>query len=557
MKVLLAARTRWWILAIGWVVLLVLGVTGFVQQSRDLGLDRNIRDHLYFTLQLATLDFRGAPEAINWRLEVARFVAPALAVGTLLQSASVVFREQFARWRVRFADDHTVLTGLDRAGTRLANALVRGGRRVVVVEGEPSAATLAAMRELKVPVVVGDPTDVDNLLAARVDRARHVVVAGPDDATNVAVAAAVGRIGRTPARPPLRCTTRLSNADLAHLLRAADLSTGRTVRVEFFNLHERAARVLVDEHPAPTDRLPHLVVLGLGQFGRAVVVAAAQQWVELGEGPLAVTMVDRAADGRFHGLVARHPALRDAVDARCITTDLEAPGAAAMDELRAAAAAHPPTLVVSAFENQALAWSAGLVLQQMVGDPTPIVVRTESDGGLGKLLGEAIDGSIETFPIFARACTIDTVDGGVREQLARAIHEDHVARAGRVAALHAHWDDLDDHDRESSRAAADAMVAQLASVGCELAPLRHWGDVDTPFTDDEVERLAADEHARWKAERESAGWAWGEVRDDGTRRNPLLVEWRELDEHHRDANRAAVRALPTMLARAGFEIVRN
>ena len=105
-------RQRWWVLAGAWFLLLVLGVGGFIQQTDDLDLDNDFLDHLYLTLQLAALDYEGASEAINWRLQVARFAAPGIAAGTLLQSASVVFREQFRRWRARRARGHTVVCGL-------------------------------------------------------------------------------------------------------------------------------------------------------------------------------------------------------------------------------------------------------------------------------------------------------------------------------------------------------------------------------------------------------------------------------------------------------------
>ena len=72
-------RRRWWLLAGGWVLLLVLGIGGFVQQARDLDLSTTGLDHLSFTLQLAALEFEGASDALNWRLQVARFVGlPAL-----------------------------------------------------------------------------------------------------------------------------------------------------------------------------------------------------------------------------------------------------------------------------------------------------------------------------------------------------------------------------------------------------------------------------------------------------------------------------------------------
>jgi hypothetical protein len=47
------------------------------------------------------------------------------------------------------------------------------------------------------------------------------------------------------------------------------------------------------------------------------------------------------------------------------------------------------------------------------------------------------------------------------------------------------------------------------------------------------------------------------VRDNLAKHNPLLVSWADLSEEARRLNVEAARALPTMLARAGYEPVRN
>ncbi|MCU1689305.1 MAG: RyR protein, partial [Jatrophihabitantaceae bacterium] len=94
MKNLLSrARVRWFLLAALWVILLTLGIGGYLQQSREAGLHRTFLDTLYLSLQLSTLQFSGGAVDLNWRLEVARFVAPAMAAGTILQTASYVFKE--------------------------------------------------------------------------------------------------------------------------------------------------------------------------------------------------------------------------------------------------------------------------------------------------------------------------------------------------------------------------------------------------------------------------------------------------------------------------------
>ena len=161
------------------------------------------------------------------------------------------------------------------------------------------------------------------------------------------------------------------------------------------------------------------------------------------------------------------------------------------------------------------------------------------------------------FPLVASTCSLDLIEGGVREQLARSLHEGHLARApGRAPALHRSWSALSDAERESSRSAADALIGQLRTIGCEPAPLRRWGATDRVLTDDEIEQIASIEHGRWKAERESDGWRWGARRDDTAKLNPLLVEWADLDPVAQRQNLVAIADLPMSLARAGFEIQR-
>ena len=562
------SRQRWWLLAAAWLALLTLGIWGFVRQADELGLDVPFLDHLYFTLQLAALSYDGPSESINWQLQVARFAAPVLAAGTLLQSASVVFREQFNRLRARRAHDHTIVCGLDGVGSRLVEALVADGRTVVAVEADSSAPGVATAVELGVPVVYGDPTDVSVLTAAGVERAARLVAVTPTDGVNVAIASTVRALPARVRRPPLRCSIRLADGELAGLLRATELRDRSRARVEFFNVHERAAHALLETSPlvpGEGDTAAHLLVFGLGQFGGAVTVAAAQGWAEGDRGPLDVTIVDRAASARLLGLTMQHPALESAVSAVTIELDVDAPNAAAVESLARRLAECPPTLVVIAFEDESQAWTSGLFVRRWLTRPATVVVRTDSDGGLGQQLQTAVaaddgPGRLVSFPVFANACSVALIEGGAGEQLARAIHEDYLRSrqlAGSGPTLARPWDDLSDAERESSRTAADAIVGRVSALGYDLAPLRRWGAVADVFSEEEIEQLAAAEHARWRDEREAGGWRWGAVRDDATRTNPLLVDWTDLDEEAWAYNLASAAALPELLARAGFEVVRR
>ena len=187
MKQLLAARRRWYVLGAFWVVVLVLGIGGFMQQAEEAGIERSVLDTLYLTLQLITLDY-GADSDLNWRLEIARFIAPIVAASTVLQTASVVFRDEFARFRLRFLSGHTVVFGLGATGSRLAQSLADAGHLVVGIDHDPGAPGVNALRARDLTVLVADATEPSTLAAVRLGVARQAVVVCGADATNVAIA---------------------------------------------------------------------------------------------------------------------------------------------------------------------------------------------------------------------------------------------------------------------------------------------------------------------------------------------------------------------------------
>jgi hypothetical protein len=190
-----------------------------------------------------------------------------------------------------------------------------------------------------------------------------------------------------------------------------------------------------------------------------------------------------------------------------------------------------------------------------------MVVRMQSESGLGGLLQPHPDAAsalpgVELFPFLDRTCTIATADGGVREQLAEAVHEDylaHLAADAPSSSLQRPWSELSDADRELSRKRVDGIVADLDALGLDLVPLRRWGAPDVTLTDQELSLLAARDHQRWLDDRTAAGWTYGEARDDDAKRNPLLVPWDELPDDAKAFNLATAGELLPMLARNGFE----
>jgi hypothetical protein len=558
-------RRRWYLLAVAWLVLMTLGFTGFLAQSRQAGVDRTFLDNLYLTLQLAVLSYGGSEGDLDWRLEVARFAAPLMAAGTLFQAASVVFRDQFERFRLQGFRGHTVVCGLGASGTRLALSLAGEHRAVVGIDQDAHGAGIAALRAHHIPVFAGDPADPAVLRAVRLDRASSLVALCANDATNVAIAAAARLIPRQRRAVDLRCSVHLEDAELTQLLRGSGLGGDETVRIEFFNMHERGARALVAEHLAlQPGGSPHLVVVGLGQLGRALLLVAAQEWAEVGDGPLTATLVDVAAPQRMQALEMQHPGLVEAVSARLLTIDVEAPTRDALAELTKRMAEIPPRLVAVVLDDESVALATGLFLHRLIDDPAvPVVVRTRGASGLGASVGLADEAGdprfpgLRLFPMLDRTCSPALIDGGVREELARTLYEDHLARAAARGVVDPAWSELTDEEREAAREAADGLTDALEAYDFELLPLRHWGAPTVSFTAEESRRLAQRDHDRWRARRGLDGWRYADVRDAREKVTPQLVPWDQLRPEWQDYNLTRIEAMPAILARTGFEVSRK
>jgi uncharacterized membrane protein len=154
----------------------------------------------------------------------------------------------------------------------------------------------------------------------------------------------------------------------------------------------------------------------------------------------------------------------------------------------------------------------------------------------------------------------------VTEHLAQAIHDDYgtihrpvagaaVTRSqGQGGASLGPWDELPEEFKESNRAQARQIGEKLAVIGCLMVPVFD-PSLDFSFDDAELLLLARLEHERWMKERTAQGFEPGPARYG--RMRPDLVPWEQLSDEARARNLQAVRRIPELLARVGFQVLRN
>ncbi len=567
-------RNEGFILAVGALAVVALGVVGFEQQGRDVGSDLTLIGSLYASLQLFVMEYSGQGP-VGWPLETARLVAPMIAAYGAVRALMLLFGERVQLLRLRFGKDHAIVAGLSEMGIALTRSLRRRGVPVVAIERDPGSPMIEPARELGAIVITGDARDREMLRKARIQHARHLVAVCSDGVNaDIAIRAAAlvaERDGRV-----LECRVHIVDPTLCRLLMTHEMARSRSgrCRLEYFNINESGARSLLAEYPPfdPQAASPptRLIVVGLGDLGRGVVLQATQQWRAISSGDtgrLRITIVDPRASQKTRDLVSQYPQLEKTCELDPIEAQIAAPAwqsggfpAGTWDPDGLAA-----VYVCMDVESDAIA--AGLWLgPQLVSLGTPVVVCLGHRSGLGSLLntgGNAQFRNLHAFGLLDQTCDYDLLFAGAYESIARAQHAEYVAaerKKGTDPAVNPSmvpWHQLPEVLKESNRDQAASIGTKLATVDCEIEPQSDWDSGLFEFNAAEIEALARVEHERWVNERRRMGWRPGRVKDVDKRLTPYLVSWEELPEEIREHDRVVVRGLPGFLARVGFQVVRG
>lgn len=494
-----------------------------------------------------------------------------LTLFTLWNTWRVVFddQRQFSRlWRLR---DHTIVCGFGDKGQCLVSALEADSaiRQTVVVDRRMDHPALEQRRRLGRLAVVGDAVDLDMLRIVGVRRARHLVVVSGNDEINAQIAISALELCRGRRGEPLTCLVHVDDPALFHFIREHELGTSRdgSVRLQCFNVHEHGARAILDAHPPATrNGTPSAVlVVGLGRLGQSLVVdLARRRWFGGKAGAnLDVTVVDPEASSRVAVLQTRYPRLADVAMLNSVDITVQSrefqQGRFVSDEVDG---------VYICLPDPREAIAAALAIRPLLrGRSVPLVVRVSRHEGLAALVTETDDEAGRTplrlFPLISTTCSASLLESTTGELLARALHAEYLRSAlehgqtGDANSSLLAWDALPERLRCSNRRAADDVRQQLAAIGYDLLPLVDWTARPVVFSDDELDRLSSLEHERWRRERVSLGWRLSERKDESARTHPDIVPWERLGEESREANRAAMRKRPELLARLGFQIVRR
>jgi hypothetical protein len=404
----LAIRTWWrswewpavaFIAAIG----VLLGYIGFLRYFADApAWHRYPWELLYRTVQLVSLNFSTFDKPLDWTLQLARLLIPAVAVYAAVKGLAALYFDQLQTLRVRlFARGHTIICGLGQKGLLLARRLRARGERVVIIERDEENDLIRAAHDAGSVVLLGDAAEPYMLRRAGVNRAGHVVAVCRDDGLNaeIAVRSREFAAART---APLHCICHIFDTRLWSLLKEQGVLPGRDdgFRLDFRNIYREGAVELMKHDPefpsAEPGARPSALVVGVGRMGESLLVELARRWSALRKtqsSRIDMTMVDRLADSKREFLLSEYPELTGTWNLVPVELDINSPRFQEGGFLDQQDDANIQRVYVC-LDDDSLGLMAALRVKHQLttrGRNVPIFVRTRHQGGLASLLRSVDD----------------------------------------------------------------------------------------------------------------------------------------------------------------------
>jgi RyR domain-containing protein/TrkA family protein len=530
------------------------------------GFGHSFWDIVFYDLQLPVLSSAPTqgPGPYPVLLGIARILAPVstflAAVGTLF----LLLGEQWRRVQVAAARYHAIVVGDGPVALKLAGNLHAEKRKLVllspkVVLVSSDDETLTRGRQAKLVGYRGDPSDPVTLRAARVVRATELYACTSQGTVNAAIALRARDEVPASRKQPLRGYAQVRDAELGVALRARRIGVGGDprLRLDFFTVEDIAARRLFGKHPLTSagDGPVQVVISGFGYLGQAVLIEVAHQQQALPGRPPADVVIRHASEEQVMKLADAFPAIRD----NCSITYAEPPAFPAVGE-------YTVYVCLDADDDDALSEGLAMAHSLVSRRGHVVVCMRESSPFAGVLAARSgliddVMGKLSVFGVIEEACVPSNIRDDFTEQLARSIHGAYVAMEaadGNTPATNPSmvpWESLPEDLRRANIDQAADIGYKMEAIGAIIVP-QSAGAPEFQFTDEEVERLAEQEHERWMRDRLSQGWRYGQPRDDERKIHPDLQPWAALSEADKDKDRNAIRTLPGTLHDAGFQILR-
>ncbi|NLM30368.1 MAG: hypothetical protein GX216_08090 [Methanomicrobiales archaeon] len=576
------------------LVTLLLGWWGFILQFALEENNGTVLDALYLAIQL--LFIRSGTDYLNpvIQLEVARYLGVLMITFSTLYIIYRTLHDQFrllwlkariftypiARrlFAMKTPRRHVVICGAGSSGAVLACHFQKEGFTTIVLEKEKETPEMKNCRSGGVLVLNHDARSPEVLGSVRVQDAAMVFALTGDDAQNIDIALACAELARRRPTylPPLTCHIHIDGQNLSFALRELgfDLSEHDQIHFVFFNLFHAAGRSAArfQEEIPTSEGTPTLLIVGLGDFGKSLLVNLVKRWRETRreDDRITIAAIDRNAGVEIASLVAHFPALGRYCNLIPLAIEIHS-AEFIRGDFRKDIAPKEPTGVYICLRDEGEAISVAIRLHNLLSnkesgrEAPPIVIRTAGEQGMTRVVRElstSLGWNIRAFPILTDFCEGKRYASEIPELLAEATHRDYLKREyGRGITAEENpsvvpWEDLSEDARDQNRAQAKSLIGDLREHGYRILPMRDWDEPYLEFDRDDpmILTLAIREHERYVRMKKEQGYRWGPEDDPERKINKTLVDWADLPDEEREKDIQTILELPGRLARVYFKI---
>ncbi|MBL4851543.1 MAG: NAD-binding protein [Gammaproteobacteria bacterium] len=543
------------------VAAFILGILGYFDYFDGVE-DVTFSDVIYATLGLFVLEFEGQPsDKLPILLDIARWVAPISLVYAGIKTILALMGDRLDYIKLKCMRNHAVICGLNEYSLLTIKDLVAGGIKVIVIEAGKDSPFIGVAKEQGILVLFADATDKKNLERVNLRWASHLLVTTGDDSRNLEIAYQAFELHQAfPKYQHLKCVVDVDSNEFSAALytQAIFNQDYENFSAQVLNYSKQAARLLVRDFGPDTvislnkrlDKVLRILIIGNHPFVEDFILSfAAIGHYGLKE-KLHISFFGDGVSARIKALIEKRPMLVNIVT---ITYADVAPSMLNNHHTAASIRQFSPDVIyLCAFNlKYTMVWVRALLDLQL--DIPFLVAEFMNSLALEKFKTQLEDRMLSFIPLLSLSCESEQVFSVKQDRLAKAIHDNYVAKqvaAGDMPSNNASlvdWRMLPESLKDSNRSQADHLDIKLRLL--EIEHLASGDDMQKILTDETVEKMANVEHSRWMAEKLLAGWQVTEGKKDAARRlSPDLVPWEELGEIEKQKDRDTVQVIPEVVA---------
>ena len=560
-------RYEWSILIISTVLCWILGFIGFYLYYQENGIFVSFTGIAYLTFQLFTFSSGFVDGHVPVVLDIARFLAPL----TLVYAAIIAFmwfvNLQYKKFKLKWYKSHTIFLGIGKLGTQLLKDLQNSGQKIVIVTKEEIPPS-DRYSDAKTIFITGNANNKKILKQIRIDHAKHVMCMMDDEYENLSNGFKAGEyIDETKPKDKGKIFVQVSPL-LIEQLQELDFDDKASENhqifwdnIHFFNIYERAARMLIHEY-APdkfacfdnnSKAQAHILIAGFGALGQAILLQAGKMYHFANRNKLKATILfsDNEELERFK---ETYQGINKVIDLNFIEQKK-------VNErnIKEQSGNTDIQVIFVCVEDDLVAFDAYNKMNQLIPKSHLIICHEKADSFLKRIERN----NVHHFKINDETLKMHSIVKDDIDTQAMKVHSMYQFKELKIdeklkelkKLTHQDWEKLTERTKNQNRNQADHIMIKLRAAGCITVPFEE-NEALYDFTSDMelVELLAEVEHRRWNVEQLLSGWIYGKERNNALKIHDNIVPYKKLSELIKDYDRDAVINIPLILASVGLQV---